>query len=1169
MSRIPTLPSPVSDRERIRDEAAATAQRASLMEAAGAAVMETTPAVWVREFLSSGFDPDPAWKLDQKTLDQMGDGLDPDLRERLGGAVSQDHAIEIAVQAQKQQARREALASRGWQGTMLSVGASIADPVFAAVALGTGGLGEVAAISKAGRIAGLIRGGMVAGLPFAAVEATRHLDDPNGGAMEVLTAGLSGFGFGAGAAGTQGLGRGMRFLGAGAGQAGGTITADAIAAAVGNDIGVDDVLWNAGGAFVMGGLFNSLHGTPKGDPLAAPDPVDIAARRMQRDAEYRAVQAAGTPITDKGKVYFKEQTPEAMAARSSEVTKPIVEDLAADGEVVAAVAKDFAPGEVTQAMGAASQNPHEFPSPPPKVAKEFGDLDLSNANDSTASMGKARFDMPGMVSQSEVESFRLASNVLGPDPLPKTDGSPSVYTAPEWVNDGHAADQAKMFTANDALYGEFVRTQKASNKKPLTREAWAEEVGKAVRRAPGAHTSDPTVNAAADNLRAMSRDLYGIAARHGVKGFDKFDARDTYFTRIANRDTIDAAIATHGEEAVRLMVARAIVAGSEGIDAEKANLLAKAWLKNIGKVYDGSDVARGRIFAEDQSETLAAVLKEAVDGITDAQVEDVLFAVKPRDPAGGTISRARRRIDMDETFAQDMGNGVRLGIEDLLENNAEVIGGLYSRQIRGAAAMAEVFRVMKRSEDEAIDTLPQLMKRLETDAKDFGHANPDGSLNKQVKSDLAKIETMAKITAGIPLAETTDVHRALRVIRNGNFFRTMSGVGTGLQNAAEVVHAMSETGLKATINSIPELGKVFSRARNGELSTPFLREIEQLVGLGTERINRRSMPRLGNDDGAQVSIGKAEQVSAKFARLAGDVSLVAPGQTLVQRWTARMIGNRWAEMAISGKLPSADRLAGMGLTESMAKRIAGEIKKHGVTEKGLIGVELTRSNMDRWTDIEAASHFRIAISKQARRLILVNNQAAYAKWMTTEAGKVVSQLRTFSFGAWTNKFLYEVRMRDAQAFINVGVTTAAAGLVYVGRTYLDSVGKPDRKQFLKDRLSTGSIAKAAFSRAAWSSMIPMAVDTLVGDIGQRKPVFSFARTTGLEGGALFGNPTLDWANKATKSIGALQAPVFGDYEFSKQDVRNLRDALWVPNVLGLRNVIDQLSRRLPDRSQGN
>jgi len=121
---------------------------------------------------------------------QLTDGLDPDMYSAFDSAVSLPHALKIRQQALSVQESRRRLASLGWKGTALNIGANILDPANIIVGAATGGI-EWAA--QGGRIARLVRGGLVAGATETALQGYLESQDPQRDIGDVLTAGMSAF----------------------------------------------------------------------------------------------------------------------------------------------------------------------------------------------------------------------------------------------------------------------------------------------------------------------------------------------------------------------------------------------------------------------------------------------------------------------------------------------------------------------------------------------------------------------------------------------------------------------------------------------------------------------------------------------------------------------------------------------------------------------------------------------------------------------------------------------------------------------------------------------------------------------------------------------------------------------------------------------------------------
>lgn len=1354
-----TFPIANSAADQRRERALADSQRATFAQGFGAVLDEQFASTIGFAWGAAGIPNDPAYKLDQKKLDELADGVHPSLRPMFARAGSSEEAQVIRLRALELTENMNTLGSMGFTGTALQIGASIADPITLGVGLATGGFGSAAVTGgRLARIGALIRSGVVAGVPFAGLEAFKSSQDPRITGVDIARSAASGFGFGVAGTLSKSAGRAVRFVAGGAGGAAGEVSVDLAAAALGEDLNSNDILYGVAQSFVLNGVMNALHSTRSGAGKQLDAKMAQAGRNITKRIEAEDLSSVGASVTPKGEAYLRAVTPDDTAAvihnspefqevrealgidpafsrdraqlentkteleeilrtrpainparpgfefpakkfRSGPITKinegtasptlgsdllkdllgpdgtpepaparettifdekpelllmmsrreyqqatapkpPAINDLViklpdpeprgervleelaslvrrgkatvtvdqpthhkigftfdpakktltytepaptAPRTVAEAIAKDkdakAAASVQESSVGAATENEIKLITArreafeKRQAKKRFGDLDLSIANSAAPSLAKVgpiplRFDMPGLAGQSEVPSIVKASNMLGADPLPKADGSPSLFTAPEWQTATHDDIVARYFTREDAVRAAYIKAANEAGAEVMPLNQWREEVTKAKRRPRGEYTNDPHINEMADFMRAHTDEVFDIARRHGVKGTQNVQAGDTYVTRIGNRPKIDELSADpeiQAEDGIRRLMGEAILKGSEDLTPEQADFMGQAWIKNISIGHEGGDVQRARMFTSDDAEVMAQSLRDTFgDKISETTIEQLVYLNTPRKGESGKIARLKRRIGMDETHSITLKSGRKISVEDLLENNSAVVMQKYSREMTGAAALTEALENLKLEPGENLSTIPQLEERLYRDAEAMGYKRD------QVRADVNIVVTMAKQTAGYPLSENTQAVRAFRMLREMQFIRVMSGISSGIQNFGEIAEAISETGARALLKQAPAVGEMFARGRDGQLTNRHFRELERF-GLGVDRINRRVLPRTGVDEGTQVSMGKAEELVAKGQRFAADVSGQSIGTSVMQKSVGGAILDWWGDAADRGQLASEKRLAGMGLKPEMAQRILDQLKEHKTLVEGPGGGKYTATNFENWTDVEAATNFRNAVVKQTNRLILRNNPTAYAKWMTTEWGKVIAQLRTYAFGAWTNKLLYNVKMADAQALVSLGISSVAAAGTYMLRTYLDSIGNPDRENFLANRLAPDKVLMAGFSRAAYSSLIPTAVDTVWHDMMGREAMFSYARGSGIEGGALLGNPTVQWAGKAVRIPSAVFGPALSDYDFSKGDVNTLKTGLFIPRIYGVENALSQLVDRLglPEQSTTN
>lgn len=1092
--------------------------------------------VWYRNVLGTQFPDDPTYQLDQAKLDTLSEGLDPDLRAVFAQANSQQHADYLRQVALGTMERRNTLAAAGFGGTAAHIAGSIADPAALAVGVVSGGVGTFALGVRATRVGRLVQAGLVAGVPFAGLEATRMGEEPSIDNVDLFKAGLGGFGMGAAGEAARGLSRLPRALSVGAGAS--LPVAGFDAAFTQED--ADNIAVNATIQFLLGAGTAVIH-SPK---------EYKAFENVIKDAQFRDV--AGMPLTPEGKTYFKDQ-------------------------IDAAVSAELAKGTDAQGGGAAYASNPVFANNPPRNPQTKGGwgLDLSNVGDAPQAMSKVAgiptsFTMGDFVSNSEVSSHRLNSNMLSPDPLLKSDGTPSHISSAEWKKARTNAFVAESDRKWDELYGDYASKNRGT---AMDYAAWRKEVTKAVRD-PNPNP-DPSTQAATQAAAKYFRTILETMKEHRVKGADLVEPDDLYATRVPIRSEIDLKAAYFGEDVLLRVLAKAHMEVSPKttpeIAAKLANVLRKVW----GTVHDGTDVQRGRILNPDQREKLIEALQK--EGLTPAQIEDFTFQFSGKaEEKAGVITRLQHRVPLNEKYFEDIydANGTflgRLSVEDLFENDISVLMRIAANQGFGASAMAEVYRRNSIDGHAPIDTFDAWIAKLKKDARDMGRVAPNGDILPGDAANIAKLELMGKMVAGIPIRDHTATTIAANVLNNMQVFRLLSNVGTGIQNAGEIVQSISEKGLRATYAAIPEVPSIIGNIISGKVDDSILREIE-LLGIGVDHVVHQYRPNATMEDGVRVGLQKIEVQSARMARIGTNLSGISYTQTAISKLSADMIMNDWAWRSVDGKAPSLRRVKSLGFKDQADfQSVLTEMKKPGnsIIEKGAFGsYKMIRLNMDNWNPA-IASKFRVAVLKEAGRLTLAGNAASNAKWMTTPIGKLIASLRTFAFGSWRNKMLFELQMRDRIAGQNVVLMTATGALLYAARIYAESQVDDDPEKYRRKYLSPEKVAAASFSRAAWSSMVPTAVDTVVHDFMRYDPIFSPSRSTNLAGGTVFGNPTFDWAGAAMRAVGgAVRAPFSREYHWSQDDVRNWMKLGFVPQVIGLYKAVDSIGEAfgLPKKS---
>jgi hypothetical protein len=117
----------------------------------------------------------------------------------------------------------------------------------------------------------------------------------------------------------------------------------------------------------------------------------------------------------------------------------------------------------------------------------------------------------------------------------------------------------------------------------------------------------------------------------------------------------------------------------------------------------------------------------------------------------------------------------------------------------------------------------------------------------------------------------------------------------------------------------------------------------------------------------------------------------------VKSMASVMTQNRMARNALSwSKAGERERayMAMLGIDENMAQRIAAQLEKHGVEERGIWG-----ANVSRWDDETARRAWAAALNKDVDRTIVTKGVADTPLWMKTNWGRLIMQFKSFGLAS--------------------------------------------------------------------------------------------------------------------------------------------------------------------------
>lgn len=792
-------------------------------------------------------------------------------------------------------------------------------------------------------------------------------------------------------------------------------------------------------------------------------------------------------------------------------------------------------------------------TPPPEV------LNTPQLPEKTKSVESAlRFDWYARLARSPNPFVRFMGNKLLADPVGARD---AVQEA--------AAEEYRRLVVNQALSKFAAPSAKAVDEalagvsiaeRPAATDAFYNEVSQRV--AAGQFDNTPLGRAATGMADAIETAAQA-GKRQGIKGFDQFELRRTYVPRLPSWKKLDALLTRFGSQQVEEKLLGGSITSGTGIEPDLAAKIAKGYIDGVRARDAGLQGDFSLTLAD--KDAVAELMRRAE--IPSDQIDQVLARLKAfgetQDGQGGKMARAKRRLALDDTYktmlTDQAGNKVPVSIMDMFETDARYLTSRYVSTVAGHAALARSGFASQAEWDAMI----RAAKRYEKD-----RVGPRGT---QFDKEMRWLDAARSSILGRPLIDYTDsVNAALYAARDWAFI-AQSGAFWAAQGS-ELMTVLATGGVKMVSDLVPEMKGMFTRAAEGKLNSDVARDMEDLLAPGVEVLLDSVLGRHANvlENGASNvadALQKTYGVRHALKRLAGFASLLSPTTVFMQRTGAAFVAQRLVNelTGTAGKGYSAMRLRSLGLSADMERRVAAQMKKTVTWEPSAeAGRTVPRLNLNAWTDLDARDAFALAVQREMDRLSLAPNMgAAIPETRTTEAGKVLSQFMTFTAQAHSRLLLHGIKHMDAERAAGWLLGMGMAGMLYVARTYLESIGRKNREKYLADRLTLGKIAAAGFSRAGFSSLMPNAYDTLAQVVPGLSPQFSYIRTSGL------GTSMIDPKNiPAGAEVAALLnvAGSLHDKAFTQQDWQNFQRLLPFARALVIQQALNKLGESLPEKA---
>ena len=391
---------------------------------------------------------------------------------------------------------------------------------------------------------------------------------------------------------------------------------------------------------------------------------------------------------------------------------------------------------------------------------------------------------------------------------------------------------------------------------------------------------------------------------------------------------------------------------------------------------------------------------------------------------------------------------------------------------------------------------------------------------------------------------------------------------------------------RGLVRVIPEFKSMLKRAANGELEDPVARDMEAFAGIGVDRRIHQSMNKYDAHDiyveGRGDFIDRVGLAAQPLKRITADISGMAPITAGLERAAGRIAVQSLTDLAFGIKSINfkkigrgtkeqdiAKRMESLGLNADMSQRVFEQIRDKAVTSPSVFfkSRKIRRINLDAWDDVDARDAFVLAVSRWTRQSIQQNDVGNLNIHMTSTMGKILSQFRTFMLVSYSKQFLHNIKRNDFAAYSAMMYSSFFAGLSYTAQMHANAIGRSDKEEFLRERLSPVEIGKAAFQRSSYASLFPALIDTGMPFFGE-DPLFSYGRTTGLATGLISGIPSVQLIDTGYKAVqGVSRALLNDEYQVSAAQGRALKSLVPYSNAIGIKNVMNKMFEDLPESAR--
>lgn len=363
-------------------------------------------------------------------------------------------------------------------------------------------------------------------------------------------------------------------------------------------------------------------------------------------------------------------------------------------------------------------------------------------------------------------------------------------------------------------------------------------------------------------------------------------------------------------------------------------------------------------------------------------------------------------------------------IEDFLENDIELVLRRYARTMSAEVELAEKF-----GRADMKDQFDAITKEYESLSQQAKTPKEREALNRAFRRDTTNLAAFRDMMRGTYRAaeEGSDWSKLTRAALAWNYMRLLGGVT--LTSTADAARLLGVHGVRSTMTEA--LPSLISNTKAIQISKADARAL----GAVSETVLQSRLASLAD-------LNDPYRFGSSFERYLSNATNVFTKATGLGWWNdtmktmaSVMTQNRMARNALDwAKAGKTERayMAMLGIDETMAGRIAKQIRQYGVQERGIWGANVTA-----WDDIPAQRAWAAALNKDVDRTIITKGVADTPLWMQTNWGKLIMQFKSFALASHQRVLIAGLQERPhrfaEQLVFGTSIGMMVAYLKYVER----------------------------------------------------------------------------------------------------------------------------------------